>query len=133
MAFPKRIKTNYFEISTEKQLFDKVLVEISGFIPRSVQIAKMQVQGELNKAISDFENNKLMGIQDDLSQKIGLLNIKDMSRSELIKAVKSRAFELDELYKDKVTALEKAHANLVTKSSDFSSNISDALDVNSSK
>lgn len=133
MSFPKRIKTNYYEKSTDLQLFDKLLVERSGFIPRSVQIAKMQVQGELNKAISDFENNKLMGIDDDLNKKIGLLNIKDMSRSDLIKAVKSRSFELDEFYKDKITSLEKAHANLISKSSDFPPDTSDGSVVNSLK
>lgn len=91
----RKVLKNYYVRDTEKQLDYTEKVEISGFIPRSVQIQKMVVQGELDKAMVDFENNKLVGRNnDDLNQRIGLLNIKGLTRSELIKRIRNTNYEL---------------------------------------
>lgn len=91
----RSVVKNYFVREPETQLFTNKKVEVSGFIPRSVQIQKMFIQGELDKAMLDFENNKIVGrSNDDLEKRIGLLNIKGLTRSELIKRVRSMNEEL---------------------------------------
>lgn len=88
-------------------------VERSGFIDRSTLIKKMAIQGELNKYLNDYENNKLNGrSNDDLNKVIPVLNIKDMNRSDLIKAVRSRALFIDDKYKE-LSELQKQQASLM--------------------
>lgn len=109
----RKIVNNYFgpEVPRPQLCYD-VKVERSGFIPRSVMIAKMQVTGELNKLINDYENDKLMNKNiDDTNMPVSILNIKDLSRTEMIKLARERYSD----FKDKLSAYEKSQINLYNK------------------
>lgn len=109
----RKIVKNYFEPEIPSaQLFSDLKVERSGFIPRSVLIAKMQTAGELNKLIIDYENDKLMNNNiDDTNTPVSILNIKDLSRSQMIKLARERYSD----FKDKLSNYEKAQINLFNK------------------
>lgn len=108
----KKIVKNYFEPEIPSpQVCRDVKVELSGFIPRSVLIAKMQVSGEFNKIIVDYENNKLMNNVDDTNRPVSILNIKDLSRTQMIKLARERYSD----FKEKLTAYEKSQINLYNK------------------
>lgn len=109
----RKILKNYFEPEIPlPQLCSDVKVERSGFIPRSVMIAKMQATGELNKLIIDYENDKLMNNNiDDTNTPVSILNIKDLSRTQMIKLARERYSD----FKEKLTAYEKSQINLYNK------------------
>ena len=108
----KKIVKNYYEFIPEIPQFSKKLkVERSGFVPRNVMIRKMVVAGEMNKLISDYENNQLLNrSNDDTKRAMSILNIKDMSRSEMIKLARSRYSD----FKKDLTNLERAKVDLVS-------------------
>lgn len=84
----------------DKQLCYDLKVERSGFIPRSILLQKMARQGEINKLMVDYENNKLFGRDNsDLEQIFPVLNIKGLNRSELVKAVRDRSILFNEKFK----------------------------------
>ena len=109
----RKIIKNYFEPEIPScQLCRDVKVERSGFIPRSVMIAKMEVTGELNKLIIDYENNKLMNkIADDTNTPVSILNIKDLSRTQMIKLARERYSD----FREKLNSYEKSQINLFNK------------------
>lgn len=109
----RKIVKNYFEPEIPgPQLCRDVKVERSGFIPRSIMIAKMQVTGELNKLIVDYENDKLMNRSiDDTNTPVSILNIKDLSRTQMIKLARERYSD----FREKLSAYEKSQINLYNK------------------
>ena len=108
----RKIVKNYYEFIPEFSQYSKKLkVERSGFVPRSVMIRKMVVAGEMNKLLSDYENNQLLNrSNDDTKRAMSVLNIKDMSRSEMIKLARSRYSD----FKKELTNLERAKVDLVS-------------------
>lgn len=108
----KKIVKDYYEFIPEiSQISRKVKVERSGFVPRSIMIRKMEIAGEMNKLLSDYENNQLLNrSNDDTKRAMSILNIKDMSRSEMIKLARSRYT----FFKNELTNLERAKVNLVS-------------------
>ena len=109
----RKIVKNYFEPEVpHRQLCRDVKVERSGFIPRSVMIAKMQATGELNKLIIDYENDKLMNRKiDDTNTPVSILNIKDLSRTQMIKLARERYSD----FREQLSAYEKSQINLLNK------------------
>lgn len=106
------IKPSYIP-EYETQKCKDLKVERSGFIDRSTLIKKMAIQGELNKFLNDYENNKLYSrSNDDLNKVIPVLNIKDMNRSDLIKAVRNRSLFIDDKYKE-LSELQKQQVSLM--------------------
>lgn len=111
MRGKKIVKDYYVFIPEIPQLSKKIAVERSGFVPRNVMIRKMVVAGEMNKLISDYENNQLLNrSNDDTKRAMSILNIKDMSRTEMIKLARSRYSEFQQNLSD----LERAKLNLIS-------------------
>lgn len=111
MRGKKIVKDYYVFIPEIPQLSKKIAVERSGFVPRNVMIRKMVVAGELNKLISDYENNQLLNrSNDDTKRAMSILNIKDMSRTEMIKLARSRYTDFQQNLSD----LERAKLNLIS-------------------
>lgn len=105
------IKHDYIS-KPESQLCYDLKVERSGFIPRSILLQKMARQGEINKLMADYENNKLFGRDNsDLEQIFPVLNIKGLNRSELVKAVRDRSILFNEKFKS-LNNVQKADAQL---------------------
>lgn len=115
----KTIVKDYYSPENPRPLDKTLMVERSGFIPRSVMLAKMAVQGELNKVINDFENNKLFGRSndDDLNKLISPLAIKDLNRTETVKAIRNRSYQISESF-NALSKLEKERVNLMRKVDD---------------
>lgn len=111
MRGKKIVKDYYVFIPEIPQLSKKIAVERSGFVPRNVMIRKMVVAGEMNKLISDYENNQLLNrSNDDTKRAMSILNIKDMSRTEMIKLARSRYSDFQQNLSD----LERAKLNLIS-------------------
>lgn len=115
MSIKRKVISDYYEPEIPRDTDSKICVERSGFIPRSVLLAKMAVQGELNKVISQYENDKLFGRSyddSDLDVAISPLNIKDLNRTDLVKGIRARSMQISELYQE-LSELEKAKVNLM--------------------
>lgn len=111
MRGKKIVKDYYVFIPEIPQLSKKIAVERSGFVPRNVMIRKMVVAGEMNKLISDYENNQLLNrSNDDTKRAMSILNIKDMSRTEMIKLARSRYSD----FQQNLSELERAKLNLIS-------------------
>lgn len=114
----------------ETQLFRKVMVERSGFIPRSIQIQKMALQGELNKIINDFDNDRLNG-RSTGDVPLSILSQKNLTRSEMIRLARNRYEEIKGVYFNDLSNVEKQQALLLSKTDTIIESSSSADDVKS--
>lgn len=124
----KILKPDYNNNFCDCQLCKDIKVERSGFIPRSIQIRKMAVAGELNKIMQDYENNRLLGSTDDLNVPLPILNIKGLDRVEVIKAVRNRGLRYSESLDKQLEPIQKRQAELET-ALDFYHKFKDKVDV----
>lgn len=115
MSIKRKVVRDYYNPEIPRDTDNKVCVERSGFIPRSVLLAKMAVQGELNKVLSQYENDRLFGRSfddSDLQVAISPLNIKDLNRTDLVKGIRARSMQISEFYQE-LSELEKSKLNLI--------------------
>ena len=98
---PKVIIPNYnYATDKDYQLCKVSKTELTGFVPRSVEIRRMFAQGELYTIMKEYEIGNMMSRSvDDIP--VGLANIKNLDKVDLEKAIKQRIQHYNKL-KDNV-------------------------------
>ena len=94
----------------DKQLCSVSKTELTGFVPRSVEIRRMFAQGELYTIMKEYEVGNLMG-RDVQEIPVGLANIKNLDKVDLEKAIKSRMQHYNKLVEDAQDSLKKNFQN----------------------
>ena len=94
----------------EEQLCSISKTELTGFVPRSVEIRRMFAQGELYTIMKEYEIGNMMG-RDVQEIPVGLANIKNLDKVDLEKAIKSRVQHYNKLVENAQDSLKKNFQN----------------------
>ena len=94
----------------EVQLSKVSKTELTGFVPRSVEIRRMFAQGELYTIMKEFEVGNMMG-RDVKEIPVGLANIKNLDKVDLEKAIKSRMQHYNKLVENAEDSLKRNFQN----------------------
>lgn len=101
-----------YDNATDKdiQLSKVSKTELTGFVPRSVEIRRMFAQGELYTIMKEYEIGNMMG-RDVQEIPVGLANIKNLDKVDLEKAIRSRIHHYIKLVNDAQDSLKKNFQN----------------------